>query len=129
MMKALAFQPPVGFWVVIDGDDLVVDRQVAVDVEHGGGVLAQAGGGDAERAVLDRPGARVDEEPVEGGGGVEVRRAQHVAGAAGDVAGLRVARAAGLVLPGVVLLGHEADLAEGLAVAGGRRGPARWAMV
>ena len=43
--------------------------------------------------------------------------AQHVALAAGDVAGLRVGRRAGLVLPGEVLLQHQAQLAGRLAVA------------
>ena len=51
---------------------------------------------------------------------VEVGAAQHVALPAGHVAGLRVARAAGLVLPEAgVLLGDDAELAVRLAVAGG----------
>jgi hypothetical protein len=44
---------------------------------------------------------------------VEVGRAQHVALAAGDVAGLRVGRRAGLALPGEILLAHHPSSPSG----------------
>ncbi len=99
------------------GQDLVVDRQDLVDVDHRGGVLAERGRRHVQRAAADVEHAAVDREALQPAV-VHVGGAQDVSLATGDVARLRVGRCAGLLLPqAVVLLGDEADLAVRLAVA------------
>ena len=107
----------------IVADDLVVDRQVVVDVEDRAASWPRRRRRDLSVAALRpsrrrcRPRSRVSVPSLKSA------RAQDVALAARDVAGLRVARAAGLVLPAaVVLLRDQAELAVGLAVAAPRAG-------
>ena len=103
------------------GGQLVVDGQRAVDGEDSGCVATQTSGGDVQGATRDVPDPVVDgnlrERAV-----VEVRGAEHVLLAAGEVARLRVCGGTALVLPqAVVLLGDQTDLAIRLTVAVGIR--------
>ena len=110
------------------GLHLVVGGQRIADLEHGDGVRMQGGRRDLQRAVLHRPGATVRGEAGERHRRVVERsRAQHVARPARQVAGLWIARRAGLVMPGKVLLAHHTELAEGLAVARGVAAGVRYA--
>ena len=89
-------------------------------MEHAHCIRMQRVGGDLQCASRHRPLAAVHRKAAQRHSRIVERcGAQHVALATRDVACLRVARTAGLVLPGEVLLPHHAQFAERLAIAHG----------